>query len=261
MYLKIVIALLLLSLKIEAQKIAIIGAMPEEIELLKENMEKMKEIKKNDLTFFEGRIDGQKIVVMKGGVGKVNAAYSVAVLLEKYPIEKIIFTGVAGGLHPEARPGDIVIADSVFHHDYVRYLPNNQIVNWSTRNIIEGKPNPFAFGCDTVLIKKAMTEATSVKFQSIEGHMPQIFKGKIATGDAFVSSHEKASELFDKFHALATEMEGAAVAQIAFQRGIKFLIIRSCSDNANNNASVDFRAFVKPAAENAIRLVLRILAK
>ncbi|MBK6976387.1 MAG: 5'-methylthioadenosine/S-adenosylhomocysteine nucleosidase [Cytophagaceae bacterium] len=93
--------------------------------------------------------------------------------------------------------------------------------------------------------QKAITEAAFVKFQPIEGHMPQIFKGKIATGDAFVSSHEKAAELYQKHHTLATEMEGAAVAQIAYQRGVRFLIIRSCSDNANNNASVDFRTFCK----------------
>ncbi|MBK9509338.1 MAG: 5'-methylthioadenosine/adenosylhomocysteine nucleosidase [Cytophagaceae bacterium] len=261
MSVRILFIILFLSLKIAAQKIAIIGAMPEEIELLKENMQKMKVKTHHDLTFYEGKIEGQKVVVMKGGIGKVNAAYSTALLLEKYPIEKIIFTGVAGGLHPDAQPGDIVIADSIFHHDYVRYLPDNKVVSWPTRNIIEGKPNPFAFACDTILTKKAITEAAFVKFQPIEGHMPQIFKGKIATGDAFVSSHEKAAELYQKHHALATEMEGAAVAQIAYQRGVRFLIIRSCSDNANNNASVDFRTFVKPAAENAIRLVLRILAE
>lgn len=242
-----------------AQKIAVVGAMPEEIRLLTEALDKKKIIEKSGVMFYRGKLNGQKIVVLKSGVGKVNAAYATTVLLENFPVEKVIFIGVAGGLHPNSYPGDMVIAETVFQHDYARHLADEYVVN-PTRNPTTNELNPLYFPCDTTLVSLAQKSSLNAELVKVDGRIPKIFSGNIATGDVFVSNSEKAKWLYEEFNALATEMEGAALGQVCFQQNIPFLIIRSCSDNANNQAHTDFGAFMKPAAENSIRVVMGILA-
>ena len=255
----IAIYLLACSSSSFAQDIAIVGAMPEEIRLLTEALTKKKVVEKSGVTFYKGKLNGQKIVVLKSGVGKVNAAYSTTVLLENFPIKKVIFIGVAGGLHPNSYPGDMVIGEAVFHHDYARHLANEYIVN-PTRNPTTNELNPLYFPCDTTLVALAQKSSLNAELVKVDGRTPKIFSGNIATGDVFVSNSEKAKWLYKDFNALATEMEGAALGQVCFQRNIPFLVIRSCSDNANNEAHMDFGAFMEPAAENSIRVVMGILA-
>jgi adenosylhomocysteine nucleosidase len=243
-----------------AQRVAVVGAMPEEIRLLTEALTKKKVIEKSGVTFYKGKLNGQKIIVLKSGVGKVNAAYSTTVLLENFPIKKVIFIGVAGGLHPNSYPGDMVIGKAVFHHDYARHLAEEYLVN-PTRNPTTNELNPLYFPCDTALMTLAQQSSLNTELVKVDGRVPKIFSGNIATGDVFVSNSEKAKWLYEDFNALAAEMEGAALGQICYQRNIPFLVIRSCSDNANNQAHMDFRTFMQPAAENSIRVVMGILAK
>lgn len=143
------------SVSLFGQRIGIIGAMPEEIRILTENLEDKKIVKYKDLTFYEGRLENKNVVIMKAGIGKVNAAYSTTLLLEKYQISEIIFTGVAGGLHPEALPGDIVVGDSIFHHDYARHLANDEYIVRPTLNIENNQMNPLYFVSDKTLLEKA----------------------------------------------------------------------------------------------------------
>jgi adenosylhomocysteine nucleosidase len=242
-----------------AQRIAIVGAMPEEIKLLTDTLKQKKIIKKDGLVYYKGKIHTQKVVILKGGIGKVNAAYSTTKLISRFKVSKIIFTGVAGGVHPESYPGDMVVATSVFHHDYAKHLADQYIVRATTN--LDGKLNPLYFKSDSLLLLLAKSALSDISFEKVNGHKPQVFFGKIATGDVFLSNTEKAKWLYREFDAFATEMEGAALGQIAFQNHIPFLVIRSCSDNANNQAHVDFNEFKKPAADNAIRLVMGILDK
>lgn len=255
----ITIYLLVYSSSSFAQDIAIVGAMPEEIRLLTEALTKKKVVEKSGVTFYKGKLNGQKIVVLKSGIGKVNAAYSTTVLLENFPVKKVIFVGVAGGLHPDSYPGDMVIGKAVFHHDYARHLADEYVVN-ATQNPATNEKNPIYFPCDTTLITLAEKSSQTAELVKVDGRVPEVFTGNIATGDVFVSNSEKAKWLYEDFDALATEMEGAALGQVCFQRNIPFLVIRSCSDNANNQAHMDFGAFMKPAAENSIRVVMGILA-
>lgn len=256
---KIVFFVLYFSADILAQDVAIVGAMPEEIRLLTEALTKKKVVEKSGITFYKGKLNGQKIVVLKSGIGKVNAAYSTTVLLENFPVKKVIFIGVAGGVHPESYPGDMVIGEAVFHHDYARHLADEYIVN-ATQNLTTNQKNPLYFPCDATLISLAEKSSQNTELVKVDGRTPKVFTGNIATGDVFVSNSEKAKWLYNDFDALATEMEGAALGQVCYQRNIPFLVIRSCSDNANNNAHMDFGAFMKPAAENSIRVVMGILA-
>jgi adenosylhomocysteine nucleosidase len=241
-----------------AQRVAIVGAMPEEIRLLTEALEKKHLIKYKDLEFYTGNLKGQSVVIMKSGIGKVNASYATTILLEKFKIKSVLFTGVAGGLHPNSYPGDLVIAEAVFHHDYARDMANEYEVR-ATRNIKGQKDNPLLLKTDSVLLNLAKISVRKISFLDVGNRNPKVFTGIIATGDTFINNPKKANWLYENFQALAVEMEGAALGQICYQSNIPFLIIRSCSDNANNSAHLDFQTFLKPAAENAIKVILGIL--
>jgi adenosylhomocysteine nucleosidase len=258
MFLRILLIIIGFSFSTFAQRIAIVGAMSEEIKLLTEQLANKKIVHKNGIDFYLGTIHKQKVVIVKSGIGKVNAAYTTALLLEKFHPKYVLFSGVAGGLHPDSHPGDIVIANEVFHHDYAIQSKNEYKVR-STNDLSGEKQNPFYFKCDSSLFALAKTLSTDTDFREVGNRRPQLYFGKIATGDLFVNNQEKAKWLYESFEALATEMEGAALAQICHQQKTPFLIIRACSDNANNEAHLDFKTFLSPAAENSIRLVSNIL--
>ena len=112
---------------------------------------------------------------------------------------------------------------------------------------------------DPELVQQAETAAKQVVFLSISNRAPRVFSGVIATADVFVSDQESAEKLFSDYQALATEMEGAAVAHLCRELGIPFIVLRSCSDNANKSARVSFNQFVRPAAINSAGIVLQLL--
>jgi adenosylhomocysteine nucleosidase len=241
-----------------SQRIALMGALDQEIELLLGEMKGAKKVPIGGIDFYKGKIRGKKVVVLKAGVGKINASYSTAVLAQNFDIDALIFTGVAGGLHPESLPGDIVIGDRLFQHDFGKYDGNGFSVT-TYRELTGGRQTELFIPSDSILIVKSQTAAKQVEFNSLSGKDPSVFTGLIATGDMFVSSHEKAQWLYGEYGALAAEMEGAAVAHICRTLGIPFVVIRSCSDNANHDARVNFEQFVGPASVNSSRLVLSIL--
>lgn len=242
-----------------AQRIAIMGAMDDEIELLKASLEHKKEIRKNGITFFTGKLKGQKVVLLKAGIGKTNAAYSTAILTAHFKLKGLIFTGVAGGLHPDIIPGDMVIATKMIQYDFGE-LKDGNFETWPTRNVAENnKRNTMYLSVDSVLLEKTEGVIGQIKLTPFQDKIPKCYTGVIATGDTFLSDSKKAKELFSNFKALAVEMEGAAVAQICTMLKLPYIIIRSCSDNANSNAHSDYAAFVKVAAGNSAQMVLALL--
>jgi adenosylhomocysteine nucleosidase len=247
-----------LSISIQAQRIAIMGALDQEIAILLDSMKSSKKINRGGIDFYTGKLKGKKVVILKAGVGKVNASYSTAVLTENFNPSMLIFTGVAGGLHPEAMPGDIVIGTKLVQYDFGQEDSTGFSVA-AFRKLTGGNHEELYIDADQNLVTKSIDAADQIEFVPISGREPKVFSGVIATGDVFVSSNEKAAWLFEEFDALATEMEGAAIAHICRTLGIPFVIIRSCSDNANNHARVNFNQFVGPASVNSARLVLGIL--
>lgn len=241
-----------------SQRIALLGALDQEIELLLGEMKRPKKVSIGGIDFYKGKIRGKKVVVLKAGVGKINASYSTAVLVQNFDIDALIFTGVAGGLHPESLPGDIVIGDRVFQHDFGKYDGNGFSVT-TYRELTGGRQTDLFIPSDPILVAKSQSASELVEFNSLSEKTPSVFTGLIATGDMFVSSPEKAQWLYGEYGALAAEMEGAAVAHICRTLGIPFVVIRSCSDNANHDARVNFEQFVGPASVNSSRLVLSIL--
>lgn len=249
---------LVCSFSANAQRIAIMGALDQEIAILLDSMKGKKEVERSGLIFYKGKLKGQKVVVMKSGVGKVNASYSTAILLDRFQPSQLIFTGVAGGLHPEALPGDIVIGTELIQFDFGQIDSTGFQVS-PFRKLTGGHHDELHIPADPGLIFKAKKASEEVEFLPISGRQPKVFSGVIVTGDVFVSHQETVESLYQNHQALATEMEGAAVAHICRSLGVPFIVIRSLSDNANQNARVNFNQFVGPASINSAGLVLKLL--
>lgn len=221
-------------------KIGIIGAMVEEIELLHQNVSDISETKKAGVTYYSGTLHGIDVIYCKSGVGKVNAAICTQVLLSM-GVEAVWFTGVAGALNPGLEVGDIVISSSALQHD----------MDVTPLGFAKGVI-PFQevsdFSADASLIALAQ-RVGGVLFPN------HVLVGKIVSGDQFIASRDKVTELYEQFEGACVEMEGAAVAQVCYANEIPFVIIRSMSDKADGSADVTYQEFVVTAANNSYAII------
>ena len=259
--------LLLLVLGVGAaytSPVAILGAFDEEVAILEEQLVNPKAHTIQGIQFLTGILNEQNVVIARTGVGKVNAAMTVTLVIEHFRPNRVIFTGVAGGLNPDLQIGDIVIAQKTAQHD-LGSLKSAEIENFGVRNPINGKRNPVFFPADPDLLQITETALESIKlnpFPTPQGQRnPRIVRGIVVTGDVFVATDAKRAALHKNFGADAVEMEGAAVAQICWQHNVPCLVIRSLSDNAGANASEDFKKYYKIAARNSATLVTRIISQ
>lgn len=260
-------AFLLLILGADAghtSPVAILGAFDEEVAILEAKLANPKAHIIEGIQFLTGTLNQRNVVIARTGVAKVNAAMTATLIIEHFRPSRAIFTGVAGGLNPDLQLGDIVIAEKTAQHDLGR-LESAKIENMGVRNPINGRRNPVFFPADTELLQtaEAATEHLELNpFQTTQGErLPRIVKGTVVTGDVFVALDAKRSALHENFGADAVEMEGAAVAQICWQQNVPCLVVRSLSDNANANASDDFKKYYKIAARNSAALVTRIIGQ
>lgn len=240
----------------------ILGAFPEEVKFLATQMQDKTEFVIQHLSFTEGKLNGQHVVLAQTGIGKVNAALTTILLIEHFHPKAIVFTGIAGAVNPSLAPGDLVIGTTLAHHDYGALTPAG-IQRRPTRDPATMQENPIYFPCDTSLINLARQAGKNLileKIKSPQGlRSPKIITGTIVTGDVFVSSEKATQELQKQMHAEATEMEGAAVAQVSYQQHVPFLVIRSMSDNASSTAHTDIETFYQIAARNSANLVMAIM--
>jgi adenosylhomocysteine nucleosidase len=241
---------------------AILGALQEEISLLQAAMEDKTENKILGIPFTVGRLKGRRVVVAVSGIGKVNASVTTTLLLDHFHPSQVLFSGVAGGLNPDLKTGDIVIAAKTAQHDLGNFTANG-MERRGVANPLTGKRNPTFFEADPFLLTTAEKAAARVQLAKIRigetEHAPKVVKGVVVSGDVFVASSEKSQELRKSLGADAVEMEGAAVAQICYQQGIPCLVIRCLSDSADANAAADFDVFVKQAARNAATITTAIV--
>jgi adenosylhomocysteine nucleosidase len=209
-----------------------------------------------------GTLNGRSVVVAETGIGKVNAAMTTTLALTQFHPSAVIFTGIAGGINPGLHPGDLVIARATAHHDY-ETVTFDRKPSRQTRNAVTRQFNPVFFPADSVLLLHAGAAGGQVKLEPPQpgGPMPRVITGLVVTGDQFISSTAKVEQLRADFNADATEMEGAAVAQVCYQQGVPCLVIRSLSDKADENARNDMLNFYKTAARNSAALVMAILGR
>ena len=240
----------------------ILGAFEQEIILLEDELTDAQEQIIEEIRFVSGKLRGKKVVIAYTGIGKVNAAMTTTLLIEHFKPDKVIFTGIAGAVNRQLQPGDLVIAEKTAHHDMGTIWPEG-LFHKGVKNRLNGWENPVFFDGDEQLLKLAERAVQQVDLRSIRiisgQRSPKVVKGVVVTGDAFIASAEKCAELRKKLNADAVEMEGAAVAQLCFQRGIGYLVIRSISDNADEGAVLDKQTFYLLAAKNSSSLVIEML--
>ncbi|HEV7348697.1 5'-methylthioadenosine/adenosylhomocysteine nucleosidase [Telluribacter sp.] len=239
---------------------ALLGAFNDEVKLLEQSVKKAKKHTIHGIQFTTGELNGRQVVIALTGIGKVNAAMTTTLALQNFKPSEVIFTGIAGGLNPDLLPGDIVIGRETSHHDF-GYITFQKQATRQTRNPITGEFNPDFFPADSALLSKTLTSVKRVQLEptAASRRAPKVITGRIVTGDVFVSSAEKVEQLRADFGADATEMEGAAVAQVCWQQQVPCIVIRSLSDKADSNAREDMLNFVKVAARNSAALVVELV--
>ena len=243
----------------------LLGAFGAEVALVKSSLKKPKTVIVDGVSFTTGHIGKQRVVVAETGIGKVNAAMTTALMLDHFRPTRILFTGIAGGTNPDLQPGDIVIASRTAHHDYGSITDKNTPTK-QTRNAITKEFNPVYFLADSALLHLAENVVKSVTLEGIplasggvSDRPVKVMTGTVVTGDVFVASSDKGKSLRADFGADATEMEGAAVAQVCYQIQVPHLIIRSLSDRADAEAHIAYDKFYPTAARNSANVVIAIV--
>lgn len=228
------------------KRIGIIGAMEIEVEELKKRME-VKAVKKiAGMEFCEGHYGDNEVIIVRSGIGKVNAAICTQLLADRYGAEMVINTGIAGGLYKDINIGDIVIATEALQHDM------DATGFGYAKGVIPQMPTSV-FKADDNLRKKAVEICQAVNKDI------SVYEGRVLSGDCFVSDNEKKKELWDLFEGYCTEMEGAAIAQTAYLNQIPYLVIRAISDKADGSAAGDYSAFEAKAVEHTVNLMDALL--
>lgn len=228
--------------------IGIIGAMEEEVAVLKQEMEIEETVEYASMQFCKGVLCGRRVVIVRSGIGKVNAGICAQILADKFSVGALINTGIAGSLDAAIDIGDMVISTDLVEHDMDATIfgdPLGQVPRMDT----------FSFPADKTLMEKAVA-ANKEANPDI-----QTFTGRIVSGDQFVSSAEVKAKLVEHFQAKCTEMEGAAIAHAAYLNHISCVIIRAISDKADNSATMDYPTFEKKAIEHSVRLVRNLLPR
>lgn len=224
--------------------IGIIGAMDEEVALLMDSMIDKEEKTVANCLFVRGQLLGKEVVLLKSGIGKVNAAMATTIMHERFSPSHIINTGSAGGFAEKLEVGNVVISTEVVHHD----------VDATAFEYAYGQvPGmPAMYPADAGLITKAITAVKELDIPYEEGI--------IATGDSFMDDPNRVAFAHEKFPAMvAAEMEAAAVAQVCYQYDKPFVIIRALSDIAGKHSSITFESFLEQAAKNAANLIMSII--
>jgi adenosylhomocysteine nucleosidase len=249
-----------------ARPIGLITAIPEELSDFARDLVDERRRSLAGLTFQTGELDGTRVVLVESGIGKVNAAVVATLLLHEFGCRALLFSGVAGGLSPDLSVGDVVIATRLIQHDY------GALVGGRIRPYQPGVPPlpgiPDEHGYD---LPESLVAALGAAVQGAElpvlsaavaggaPRPPRVVFGPIVTGDTFLNCAETRDRLRAEFGALAVEMEGAAIAQVAEKFSAPVVVIRALSDLAGTDSHLDFPAFLNEAAAVAARLVRRIL--
>ena len=230
-------------------KIGIIGAMELEVEELKSAMTVSRIVKKAKMEFYEGTLNGASVVIVRSGIGKVNAALCTQILVDLFDVTHIINTGVAGSLNASLDIGDILISRDALHHDV-----DVTIFGYKPGEVPQIGVREFVADEKLVALAKAACEKVNPDVHAAIG--------RVVSGDQFISGAEHKSALYGEFRAMAAEMEGGAIAQVAAMDGVPFAVVRSISDLADGTAADSFDTFEKHAADAsaaALRQALRAL--
>ncbi len=228
--------------------LGIIGAMDEEVAKLKEVMTEVEVSARASMKFYKGKLSGKEVVVVRSGIGKVNAAMCTQILVDKYKVYAVVNTGIAGSLNADIDIGDIVLSVDALQHDM-------DATGFGYEPGVIPRMETSVFKADEALRKLAKDCCERVNPDI------HVFEGRVVSGDQFISDKAVKERIVSQFHADCTEMEGAAIAQAAYLNKVPFLIIRAISDKADDSATEDYPSFEKKAIAHSVALVTEMVSK
>jgi adenosylhomocysteine nucleosidase len=233
-------------------KIGIMGAMLEEINNIHSHLENVSIVKHGGREYHIGKINHHEIILVFSRWGKVASAATATTLINKFDVEKIIFTGVAGAVSPDLNIGDIVISEQLYQHDMdARPLMPRYQVPLTNITFFKADPTLINYACSATkdLFNSLSEKLKPDMLKQFNIVAPKTVVGTIATGDQFIRSSEQSQEILkENPETAAVEMEGAAVAQICNDYNIPFVIIRTISDKADHTSEIDFPKFIEEIA-------------
>lgn len=227
-------------------KIGIIGAMDLEVDQLKSEMTVEKIITKANMDFYEGTLNGASVVIVRSGIGKVNAALCVQILADVFEVTHVINTGVAGSLNAKLDIGDILISKDALHHDM-----DVTIFGYKLGEVPQMGFREFVADEHLANLAKEACEKVNPDVNAVIG--------RVVSGDQFISSKEVKEKLIAEFQGDCAEMEGASIAHGAHLNNIPFVIIRAISDKADDSAEMDYPTFEAAAAKHSAALVKELV--
>lgn len=226
--------------------IGIIGAMESEVRLYLENLENKEKKTFASFDFYSGTFEDREVVVVQSGIGKVNSAACCQLLIDKFEVGQVIFTGVAGCLNENLGVLGVVIGEASIQHDV-----DATAFGYKKGEIPQMKTLEYSSCPD--LVESALSASKDLDLE--------VMKGVVLTGDQFIADKEKALGLKDEFSGDCVDMESASVAQVCHLNKVPCVIIRSMSDKADGSADLSFEEFEVKAAENSFKIVKGILGK
>lgn len=230
------------------RKIGIIGAMEEEVEALRAKLEHPEKMTRASMDFYSGVLEGREAVIVRSGIGKVNAGICTQILADVFHVDAVINTGIAGSLAAQIDIGDIVVSTDTVQHDM-------DATGFGYDLGVIPRMETSCFEADKALVESAVAACREA--------VPEIkvFTGRIVSGDQFVSDRETKDRIAKVFGGMCTEMEGAAIAQAAWLNRIPFVIIRAISDKADDSATMDYPAFERQAIAHSVALVRNFVGR
>ena len=224
-------------------KIAIMGAMPEEVAPILERLDDVQEVNYAKNKYYKAKYKNIDVVVAYSKIGKVFSTLTATTMLELFACDVLLFTGVAGAVNPELQIGDLVVASKLAQHDLDitifghphGYVPEGSVYVEADR--------------DLIALSKMVASEMGVKVK----------EGIIATGDQFIASEERKNFIAETFKADALEMEGASVAVVCDALGVPFFILRSISDSADMDAGFNFEEFVESSAKVSAEFLMKMV--
>lgn len=230
------------------KKVGIIGAMELEVETLKSKMEVKNKTTKARMEFFEGTLNGVEVVIVRSGIGKVNAGMCAQILSDLFGVTHIINTGIAGSLNADINIGDIVVSTDVLHHDM-----DATGFGYALGEIPQLGMLSFPADEGMIALAKSVCEKVNPEIE--------VFTGRVVSGDQFICDKATKNRIAENFQGFCTEMEGAAIGQAAYLNGVPFVILRAISDKADDSAEMDYPTFERKAAEHCAKLVEEFIAE
>lgn len=230
------------------KKIGIIGAMEEEVLALREKLMDVRQLQKASMDFYSGTLNGKEVVIVRSGIGKVNAGICTQILADVYQVDAVINTGIAGSLKTEINIGDVVISTDTLQHDM-------DATGFGYEPGVIPRMETSCFPADPELLKQAEAACREAVPKI------QVFTGRVVSGDQFISDKKVKERIVRQFGGMCTEMEGAAIAQAAWLNGIPFVVIRAISDKADDSATMDYPTFERQAIAHSVALVENLIGR